>query len=179
MAELDLTDRSTLMRSLPHGGHVVEVGVQIGAFAEVILNENCPKTLTLIDCWCRQPGTKFAVVDPATESQDHNSNWQHVVNMFTTDKRVRVVKGFSIEESQRYCDKTLDIVYIDADHTRLSDDIAAWWPKIVHGGWLTGHDYYDASHSSVKQTIDTFVRTHGLTLRTTRDNYPSWAINKP
>ena len=50
-------------------------------------------------------------------------------------------------------DKSIDFVYIDADHEYESvrKDIAAWHPKIRRGGIISGHDY---SSSGVYKAVN-------------------------
>jgi len=66
-------------------------------------------------------------------------------------------------------------------------DIAAWWPLILPGGWLLGHDYTTAGeHITVKQGVDDFVRREGLELFIAgldsddiyERNYPTWMVRK-
>jgi predicted O-methyltransferase YrrM len=40
-------------------------------------------------------------------------------------------------------DKSLDFVYIDANHTyqAVKEDIRLWYPKVKSGGLIMGHDY--------------------------------------
>jgi hypothetical protein len=42
-----------------------------------------------------------------------------------------------------FADDSVDLVFIDAEHTYESvrDDLQAWWPKVRSGGLLAGHDY--------------------------------------
>lgn len=46
-----LTDRVELLKRLPHGGIVAEVGVDHGDFSSLILEHNQPRKLHLIDAW--------------------------------------------------------------------------------------------------------------------------------
>ena len=56
---------------------------------------------------------------------------------------VKMIKGFSLSVSEKFEDESLDLVYIDGDHGRISvkNDALAWWPKVKYGGVLSGHDY--------------------------------------
>ena len=47
------------------------------------------------------------------------------------------------EAAARVEDRSLDFVFIDADHSEyaVNDDILQWRPKVRKGGWLGGHDY--------------------------------------
>lgn len=68
-------------------------------------------------------------------------------------------------------------VYIDAahDYESVAADIAAWWPRVLDGGILAGHDY-DATHPGVVQAVDEFAAREGAVVRVTSDrNVPaSW-----
>ena len=49
----------------------------------------------------------------------------------------------SKEAAKHVKDNSIDIIYIDADHTyeSVKQDIEAWYPKVREGGILCGHDY--------------------------------------
>ena len=49
----------------------------------------------------------------------------------------------SIKAAKLIENRSLDLVFIDADHSyqAVKDDIAAWMPKVKIGGVLCGHDY--------------------------------------
>ena len=58
-------------------------------------------------------------------------------------KNIVKIKKPSIEAAKDFEDRSLDMVYIDAEHDEdsIRDDIRAWRPKIKFGGWLAGHDF--------------------------------------
>lgn len=175
--DLDLTNRATLMRSLPHGGEVVEVGVERGVFSRVILKENGPRKLYLVDYWQSRPGTKWDEVDPCAQGNlEHN--YQHVLHVFSGDQRVKVLRCLSLEAARMFAEETLDIVYLDADHTAVADDIREWWPLLKPGGWLCGHDYTMYDYITVQRDVDEWIREAGLQLHVTQEGWPSWAVQK-
>jgi len=56
-------------------------------------------------------------------------------------------------------DCSLDLVFIDADHSYdwVKKDIAAYKPKLKKSGWLTGHDIdYPGVHKAVTEIIKNF-----------------------
>lgn len=61
-----------------------------------------------------------------------------------TIKNIIKIRKPSVEASKDFEDRSLDAVYIDAEHDENSvrSDIQAWRPKIKFGGYLCGHDYY-------------------------------------
>ena len=61
-------------------------------------------------------------------------------------------------------DKSLDFVYIDANHDYkfISQDIDLWYPKLKDGGILCGHDYYCwEGFFGVKRAVDEFIKETG------------------
>ena len=49
----------------------------------------------------------------------------------------------SLEASKKFEDASIYAVFIDADHryNAVKEDIAAWYPKVKVGGFISGHDY--------------------------------------
>ena len=59
-------------------------------------------------------------------------------------KNIIKIKKTSVEASKDFQDRSLDAVYIDAEHDEDSvrEDIKTWRKKIKFGGYLCGHDYW-------------------------------------
>lgn len=57
-------------------------------------------------------------------------------------RRVRLIRSLTAPAADRVADRSLDWVFIDADHTYegVFADVRAWRPKVRPGGWLMGHD---------------------------------------
>lgn len=68
----------------------------------------------------------------------------------------------------------LACVFIDGGHNYedCRDDIEAWFPKVIHGGLLAGHDYNEAFPGVIKAVDEAFKKTHS------RDGN-CWLYNKP
>lgn len=76
-----------------------------------------------------------------------------------------------IVTSKNFCqnvkDGSIDVVYIDGDHSYESvlQDCELWYPKIKSGGFLCGHDY--SSHTKwkdVKRAVDVFLKENNLSI---------------
>lgn len=183
---LDLTDRRSLMASLPKGGVGAEIGVAEGCFSEVLLEVCEPRVLYLIDPWTFI--TSEALRDDSSNVCQVGQDSRHtqVQQRLGVNLAVTILRGYSCPVSTSFPDNFFDWVYIDADHTQAGVDAEAWWPKVRPGGWLAGHDYMIVGeHITVKTQIDEFVAKHGLTLFVTRGdtdiyekNYPTWAVQK-
>ena len=61
-------------------------------------------------------------------------------------------------------DESLDLVFIDADHTYegCKKDIDLWWPKLKKGGVMLGHDYGPHFEGVVKAVNERFGSPHDL-----------------
>lgn len=59
-------------------------------------------------------------------------------------RRVKILRGDSVEMADRVKDGSLDFVFIDADHryAGVLRDLKAWVPKLKTGGLLSGHDIH-------------------------------------
>ncbi len=57
-------------------------------------------------------------------------------------RRLIPVEALSVEGANSMSNNSLDLVFIDADHSYewVKKDIAAYAPKLKNGGLLTGHD---------------------------------------
>ena len=110
----------------------VEIGVQKGNNALVILKNLNIEKLYLIDIW--QIYNKI----------DNFINYDLVKRLFRKDKRVKIIRDYSIEISKSFKDNSLDFVYIDANHqyNYVYDDIKTWYKKIKINGVLCGHDIF-------------------------------------
>lgn len=91
-------------------------------------------------------------------------------------KYIEILLGRSDELAEEFQDEEVTFAFLDADHTyeKVKADLAAWWPKIKHGGVLGGHDY--VGWPGVKSAVDEFVRENKLHLDT---DWSSWLVSKP
>lgn len=62
----------------------------------------------------------------------------------------------SVKGAEFFEDKSVDYVFIDADHSYESvlADITVWYPKVKEGGIISGHDY--KWWDTVKKAVDDF-----------------------
>jgi predicted O-methyltransferase YrrM len=86
-------------------------------------------------------------------------------------ERVEFLLGPSVEMSARLADGSLDLVFIDADHSEAAvrQDIATWRRKLRRGGVLAGHDYGSHRHVGVKAAVDDIFRGHHERIRVEAD----------
>ncbi len=186
MEGLDLTDRKSLIASLPKEAVVAEIGVAEGNFSQVILELARPRYLWLIDPWQYQPVSDCGH-DPSNVSQEvHEARYQQVCSRFRHRPQVVIERDFSCIAGARYFDWSFDWIYLDGNHLELKQDLDVWFNKVKQGGWIIGHDYtLCGDYITVKPDLDAFVAERGLELFVTRGdtdvyekNYPSWAFRR-
>jgi hypothetical protein len=122
--------------------HMAEIGVWRGEFAEAILRD-CPSV------------TRYYMIDPWR----HLDNWAKPLNVpqpvfdeafseamsriaFAADRRV-VLRGTTAEMIDEIANASLDLAYIDGDHTLrgIAIDLQLTFPKVKRSGFVAGDDF--------------------------------------
>jgi len=131
-----------MVNKMEDGSSFVEVGVYEGKslayFLVEMINANKKFNVTGVDSFTFEGlFDKFQL------------NMQPVIDKFD------VVIDQSWDASKEFEDKTLDFVFIDADHVyeNVKKDILAWLPKVKSGGTIAGHDYV-SYHPGVIQAVN-------------------------
>lgn len=185
--ELDSRDNIGLvLNDMGLVGIGAEVGVAFGENAEQILLKSKLKTLLLIDPWNYVP--EQSPVGYGDMIKDWNGCYEYCLKKLNPMKdRMSVLKMNSLEASQIIADRSLDFVYIDANHMSpyVDQDLEQWYSKVKPGGVFGGHDYHDYKNEvftcNVKTAVDNFLSS----FRSAHDLYivpgevPSWYVVKP
>lgn len=143
-----------LVNKFPSGSIFVEIGSWKGRSAAYMIVEilNSKK---LIDFYCVDTfeGTR----DLKQYIGNESLYGQFIKNLEPVKNHYKVLKMTSIEAAKCFDDKSIDAVFIDAQHTyeAVKADILAWLPKVKLGGILSGHDI---NHSGVKQAVDELLK---------------------
>ena len=117
-------ERTALLKRLPKGGVVAEVGTLEGEFAREILQIVGPRELHLIDHEIH-PRVRELAEDPSLRG------------------RLHVHHRDSVEALESFPDQMFDWIYIDAQHTYegVKRDINAARGNVKTDGWLVFNDY--------------------------------------
>jgi len=114
-----------------------EIGVERGNYSEILCKRNPNLHLYCIDAWECYPEYREHVSQEKLdrfydETKDRLSKWD-----------ANLIRGFSVDAAKDFDNKSLDFVYIDANHNfqNVTNDICAWLPKIKKGGIISGHDF--------------------------------------
>lgn len=162
-----------LLKILPNGIEMLELGSYAGESTEQFLSSNKINKLYAVDFW----------KNGYDDSVDKASSWcdmKIVENEF--DKRMekfldRLIKMKmpSREAREVLKDKKFDFIYLDGNHTYsfIKEDITEWIKFVKPGGILAGHDYGVPVHPGVKIAVDEIFlnRFHVLHFPDT-----SWAV---
>ena len=126
--------------NLPAHPVVVEVGVGLG------------KTTVHVHKYCPQVQRIYAV----------DINEPPELSFLKNLEGVHFIKSLSIDAADLFEDESVDLVFIDADHSEEAvwEDMRAWMPKLKSGGVMSGHDYDSHNHPGVRVAVDRYFAGH-------------------
>lgn len=147
---------SEMVKRFPSGSHFVEIGCWKGKSASFmaveIINSGKQINFDCIDIWSEDPylptGQDLLGNEFYSMFLENTKPVSHIVNPIRKD---------SSTAAADYPDKSIDFVFIDADHTYegVKRDLAAWYPKMKVGGIFAGHDYGWTPH--IRQAVSEFL----------------------
>lgn len=110
--------------------------VEVGSFAGVssdLLARYCKK-LYCVDLWGLFPGIETDKMEQAEFMFDE---------VWKAHSNIEPIQGRASEIAKQFRDNSLDMVYIDGDHSyeSVKEDILVWMPKVKQGGYIAGHDF--------------------------------------
>jgi len=152
-----------------------EVGVSQGLHALTML-QNTSIYLYLVDnyrdheCGCRGKNGD-------QRYQDALTNLKSMIDA----KRCSLIRANSVDAAKDIPDNSLDFCYIDADHSYdgIKTDVEAWYPKIKHGGIISGHDYKNRRPVGVIKFVNEFIAANQLKLIILGGRGKGWLVVKP
>jgi hypothetical protein len=172
-----ILDRAELLRSLPRGGVVAEIGVDKGDFSEQILAATKPAKLHLVDAW--------------GSDRYHAGKGLAVETRFApriAGGTVAIDRGLSTAVLPRFPDAYFDWVYIDSDHgyAVTAEELRLAESKVKPGGFIAGHDYVTCEYEKdvrygVVEAVHEFCVKHNWELRlltTETHQHRSFAISR-
>lgn len=180
--------RYDLLRSLPFGGVIAEIGVAKGAFAREILRTCRPAVLHLIDTWAPVLDAPNAHLDPHNvPDEDAERRYRDVVQRFASEPSVLIHRGPSRHILPMLRAGSLDWAYIDADHRyeAVRDDLTLCLRAVKSDGLIAGHDYTDSAYAQalgfgVTRAVSEFLHTHGWQLvALTDEEFPTYVLAGP
>ena len=103
-------------------------------------------------------------------SEKWEQYYQEIRSLDRDNLQLIVLRQDVTVASNCFVDGSLDMVFIDADHSyeAVKNDICTWLPKICRGGLLLGHDY---NYKEVRKAVDEIFDSIGITCAV-----PTWAF---
>lgn len=186
---LIMISRIDLLRLLPPGGVVGEIGTAEGDYAAEILAKARPSKLHLIDPWEHQAREDYARdatnVDDAQFAIRHDGVLARFAEPIATGQVV-IHRAYSPAAAALFPDEYFDYVYIDGMHTEqaTSADLRGFDRKVKKGGLILGHDY--ATHPGARamgfgvvEAVNRFIGETGYEFCClTYEGSPSYVIAK-
>lgn len=149
-----------------------EVGVERGLYSEILCQKIPGLKLYSIDSWQFYSGYRTHV------SQEELDGFYVDTHERLDPYGVTIMREFSTEAAKRFEDGSLDFVYIDSNHDFLhvTEDIAAWSPKVRPGGIVSGHDYRHRNGCHVKDVVQAWAYCYSIRpwFVMANDRSPSW-----
>ena len=138
-----------------------EVGVWEGEFSEILCRANPALHLLCVDAWAPYPD----YADHQTAVELTAAYQRALVRL--RPYRCSLMRMFSLQAAERIPDRSLDFVYLDANHTfeGLTADLEAWTPKVKVGGLIAGHDYHQFRRSRgirVIEAVQSYTKAHAI-----------------
>lgn len=137
--------------------HVLEIGVWKGAFSAFALAKPYVERFYMLDPWRQLPEWNKPFNKAASQFDEVLSEALAATD-FAADRRV-VLRGTTTEKIGEIADNSLDLAYVDGDHTLrgVSIDMIACWSKIRPGGHLLGDDFVPSIWQHAAAFEPTFV----------------------
>lgn len=128
-----------LVKSLGLPMVAAELGVAEGYFSNDLLEGGIEK-LYLVDAWA----TIGVRGDGGNPQGWHDKNMNDAIKRVSKhgDKAI-ICRGLTTDMCHLVPDNSLGLLYLDAGHSyeAVMADLRAWFPKVVDGGVIAGHDY--------------------------------------
>jgi predicted O-methyltransferase YrrM len=126
-----LSNRIELLKALPRGGIVAEIGVADGDYSAKILSVNQPGTLHLIDAW---------------DNERYSNGLERVRSKFKQEiaaGSVMLHHGRSFDVLPTLTQGSFDWVYLDTTHayTDTVQELRLCASLVKDGGHIAGHDF--------------------------------------
>lgn len=155
-------------------GTGVELGVERGKYSLEIL-KTCDK-LYCVDLW-----SSYGDYRTHVSQEEYDAIYEDCKRRLAKYD-VGYIRAESGAASLIVEDESLDFIYIDAAHDKISvlRDLNIWVSKVKKGGIVAGHDYKRTKNFGVIEALNEYCNKNGIKELTvwTGDSSPSWHFIK-
>ncbi len=146
-----------------------EIGVDRGAFSEILCQANPQLQLFSIDPWkisTYGPDVIPSEIGIVKNQQAFEANYKEAKKRLAS-YNCTIIQKDSLTAAKDFPNNSLDFVYIDANHdfVNVTNDLDAWKKKIRLGGILAGHDFEHfppKKWNHVKYVVDVYFRCYEM-----------------
>ena len=129
-----------LLSKVPSDGTFVELGAWLGKSSSYLCDKATGQQIIIIDSF---KGTAEYI-----DSYYNLAKTADIYELFVDNmgnRKYKAIKATSKSASRKFKDESLDVVFIDLNHSyeSVKEDIALWLPKVKKGGYLAGDDYHE------------------------------------
>lgn len=121
---------------------IIEVGSWLGRSTSVFgkYARDNGAIVIAVDWWKDNPDVGLFIKN---NNIDVFNQFMQNINELGLSRNVSALAMDSIEASCLINDSSIDMIFIDADHrySKVSRDIRYWYPKLIPGGVICGHDF--------------------------------------
>lgn len=159
-----------MIRDLPNGSIMAEIGTYRGDFAEQILGCDNIAKLFLVDPWVKQANYNDTI--NLEDQEGHYQETLRKMGKFIRAGRCEIIRDFSANAAKTNTTiPPLDAVFVDGYHAFESalEDITLWSERLNSAGIIFAHDAFDgpkyghqghAWYSGVLKAIAVFTEAH-------------------
>lgn len=169
---MEIKHRTQLVELLKHFNLplvAVECGVAEGLNSRDLIVAGI-KMLYMVDNWATIPGHTG---DGGNDQAWHDKNYQEAIERVKGGKgKATPLRGMSVAMADYVANKSVGLVYVDDDHSEkgVESTIGAWWPKLVNGGIMAFHDYWEELPYGVHKVVNAFAKNNNLELHFIPEN---------
>ena len=170
-------NRNEWLDTLPKNLVWAELGVFLGEYSEEIFSRTNPKKMYLVDIF-----PEYMISGDKDGNNMKEVDLREVPNVLRSKfpENVVIIKNTSDNFLNSLEHESLDIVYIDADHSYqgVKNDLALSYNKVKKGGLICGHDY-SSRFEGVVRAVNEFCQEKNLKINfLSNDVLPTFAIIK-
>jgi len=155
---------------VPDGCLIVEIGAWKGRSTAVLYTAaGDSKTVVTVDTWMGQPDLRTTTHHEVMEINIFSVFMDNMVDLGIKpkwykkgDQGAQYLRMESVDAASMFEKDSISMLFIDGDHTRVGEDIDAWYGKVKAGGIICGHDWHWACvYEAVKKrfVVDKIVDT--------------------
>ena len=142
-----------IIHRLDHNSKMIEIGSHMGESTMLFAST--------------QLFSEVHALEPFDGDEEFNYlfdyEWDYIESEFRTNTRIHkdiitLHKGYSWELVDKFEDNSMDLIYIDGQHTKqdVTRDLKLYLPKLKKGGIIAGHDYHEV-WPGVKDAVNKLV----------------------